>query len=64
MKVKVTCKIDGRYWNEIIECNNYFIKEGAYIFLKWGTFGVSEYDYSNVIKSFPVMHTVVEPINE
>jgi hypothetical protein len=34
MKVKVKCKIDGTYWDEIIVCDSYFIKEGAYIFLK------------------------------
>ena len=62
MKVKVKCKIDGTYWDEIIVCDSYFIKEGAYIFLKsngWGS-----YNYSNVIKTFPVMFTIVETINE
>jgi hypothetical protein len=62
MKLKVTCKIDGSYWNEIIECDSYFIKEGAYIFLKNGSW--SSYEYKNVIKTFPVMFTVVERIFE
>lgn len=62
MKVKITCKIDGTYWNEIIECDSYFIKDGAYIFLKEG--GWSTYNFENVIKTFPVMFTVVELIFE
>lgn len=60
MKVKVKCKIDGTYWDEIVECHSYFIKEGAYIFCKKGGWGA--YEYENVIKTFPVMFTIVELI--
>jgi hypothetical protein len=62
MRLKVFCRIDGYNFEEEIECQCYFIKEGAYIFLKsegWGS-----YDYGDVIKTFPVMFTIVERIIE
>ena len=62
MKVKIECKIDSNWYREEIECDSYFIKEGAYIFLDkngWGT-----YEYGNVIRTYPVMFTIVKRIDE
>ena len=62
MKVKIECKIDSNWYREEIECDSYFIKEGAYIFLDKGDFRT--YDYGNVIRTYPVMFTVVKRIDE
>jgi hypothetical protein len=62
MKVKVFCRLDSNSFSEEIVCDSYFIRDGAYIFLDKG--GFSTYNYSDVIKTFPVMFTIVERIIE
>lgn len=62
MKVQVQCKIGGDYHEETIECENYFIHEGAYIFV--GKSGFGHYEFENVIKTYPVMFTIVTRIDE
>lgn len=62
MKVKIECRIEMKEYMELIECDSYFIRDGAYIFLDkrgWGT-----YEYGNVIRTYPVMFTIVKRIDE
>jgi hypothetical protein len=61
MKVRIECKIDSTFHREEIECDSYFIKEGAYIFL--GKKGFDTYEYENVIRTYPVMFTIIKRID-
>ena len=63
MKVRVICVLGTGVYDEVIECNSYFISGGAYIFLDvLSNGGWNSYDYKDVIKTFPVDHTIVERI--
>jgi hypothetical protein len=61
MKVKVECRIEMKDYTEVIECDSYFIRDGAYIFLDKGGFGT--YEFKNVIRTYPVMFTIVKRID-
>ena len=62
MKVKIECKIDSSCYREEIECDSYFIRDGAYIFLDKS--GFSTYEFENVIRTYPVMFTIIKRIDE
>lgn len=55
VKYKVFCRLDGISFNEVIECREMTISDGAY------TFWVGEYGQDNmIIASYPIMNTIIE----
>ena len=62
MKVRIECRIEMKEYTEVIECDSYFIRDGAYIFLDNLAFG--PYEYENVIRTYPVMFTIIKRIDE
>lgn len=61
MKVKVECRIGSDFHREEIECVNYFIRDGAYIFIDKKEFNI--YEFENVIMTYPVMFTIVHRLD-
>jgi len=61
-KYKIFTRFEGVTLHDTIECNSIIIKDGAYLFLTKDWWDDSS--YVNIIKSYPVMFTVVERLIE